>query len=54
MFSYRKDKINISIDTYRYIYEKELVKVKYYKTIYHSDAYDITQNTFLKFFSHIE
>lgn len=24
-----------------------------YKTNYHSEAYDITQNTFLKFFSHI-
>lgn len=34
-------------------YYPDILNFICYKTNYHSDAYDITQNTFLKFFSHI-
>lgn len=35
-------------------YYPDILSYVCYKTNYHSEAYDITQNTFMKFFSHID
>lgn len=35
-------------------YYPDILSYVCFKTRYHSEAYDITQNTFLKFFSHID